>query len=103
MSRAGLGPPRCGASVGFFFRSAGSAATTNDGGIDKPQPVAQSAVAFLLLQEAGQDAGPGAIASPTPKASIDALPRAIAFWDVTPGGAGVQTPEDTIEDPSVIF
>jgi hypothetical protein len=46
---------------------------------------------------------PGAIAAPASEAAVDRFPRAVGFGDVSPGGTGVQTPEDAIEDAVMVF
>src|SRR5207302_10765185 len=87
LSCAGLGPPRLGTTSGFFFRPARGTAGADDGGIDKPQRVAQATLVFLLFQQLREDPSPGAVASPTPETGRHALPGTGAFGDVPPGGA----------------
>jgi len=60
--------------------------------------MAEATVTFQVVQEMGEEFGPGAIRSPTIEAVVDGLPGAVAFGDIPPGGAGVEDPEDAIEE-----
>jgi hypothetical protein len=96
-----LGPPRAGTGAGFFFRPAGGAGGADDGGIDHPQVAAELAVLVEVVQKGGEDLGPGAVLAPAVEAVVDGLPGAVAARDVASGGAGVQPPEDPIEETAV--
>src|SRR5436305_11397865 len=50
-----------------------------------------------VVQEFGQERGPGAVLAPFVEAVVDGLPGTIAFGDVAPRGARVQDPEDAVE------
>ena len=58
---------------------------------------------LTLLLEGLQQPLPNPGFLPAVKAAGHRRPGAIAFGDVTPRGARMQAPEDTIEDASVIF
>src|SRR5262249_3279369 len=102
-SCAGLGPPRLGTTSGFFFRPAGGAAGAKDGGIDEPQFVAQAALTLKVFQQMGEDPSPSAVFPPRSEAAVASFPGAVTLGDVAPGGAGVETPEDAIEDAVLIL
>jgi hypothetical protein len=98
-----LGPPKLGTTSGFFFRPACGPAGANDGGIDEPQRVAQATLVFPLFQQLRKDLSPRAVTSPAPEPALHASPRTVAFRDVAPGGAGVESPEDAVDHAAVIL
>jgi hypothetical protein len=51
-----------------------------------------------FVQQRGGDADPGAVLTPTIEGGEGRLPRAEAFGKVTPRGAGMEDPEDAIDD-----
>jgi hypothetical protein len=55
-----------------------------------------------MFEQVGDDMGPGAILAPAIEAIVDGLPGSVAFRDIPPGGAGVQDPEDAIDEGVVI-
>ena len=61
------------------------------------------AVPIEVVEQGGEDLGPGAILAPAPEAVVDGLPRAIAWRDVTPRGTGVQTPEEAVDQAAMRF
>ena len=103
LSCAGLGPPKLGITSGFFFRPARGPAGANDGGIDEPQRVAQATLVFPLFQQLPKDLSPRAVTSPAPEPAIHASPGTVAFRDVAPGGAGMESPEDAVDNAAVIL
>src|SRR5262249_54315207 len=56
-----------------------------------------------LEQEGVQDSGPGAVFAPAVEAVVDGLPGAVALGGVGPGGAGVQVPEDAVDQGPVVL
>src|SRR5207237_10206842 len=50
-----------------------------------------------------QDLGPGAVCTPAVEAIIDSLPGAIARRGIGPRGAGVQVPEDAVDQRPVVL
>lgn len=103
MSCAGRGPPRVGTASGFFFRPACGAAGADDSGIDEPQGVAETPLTFEVFQQVRENPSPGAVFTPASEAAVDGFPRAIALGNVTPRGAGVEAPQDAIEEALMIL
>src|SRR5262249_29464127 len=59
---------------------------------------------FVQLEQQGvEDLGPGAIFPPAVEAVVDRLPGAIAFGRVRPGGAGMQVPEDAVDEAAMLL
>ena len=54
-------------------------------------------------EQPGDDAGPGAVLPPAIEAIVDGLPGPVALRDVAPGGAGVQDPEDAVDEGVMIL
>src|SRR5262245_55542786 len=79
---------------GMGFGPRGGSAGPDHGRIDEPKVVTQVAPLLQGVEQRGKDFRPGAVAAPAPEATVNGFPRAIDFWDVAPGGAGVQAPED---------
>lgn len=96
-SCAAFGPPNCRGWSAFFFRSRRRAAGAADSAVHTPQVAAEAAVLVEVVQEFGQDRGPGTIFTPLVEAVVDRLPRAVAFGDIAPRGATVQDLEDAVE------
>src|SRR6267154_932519 len=69
----------------------------NDGTIDTPQVVVDSPLIIQFVQQGGNEANPGAVFTPTVEELEHRLPGAVAFREITPGGAGVQDPQDAVE------
>jgi hypothetical protein len=55
-----------------------------------------------FVQQRGDDADPGAIPAPVVEAGEHRLPRPITLREVTPRCAGVQDPEDPVDDRTVV-
>src|SRR6201987_1006269 len=83
---------------GMVFGPRCGPAGPDHGRIDEPKVVTQAAPLLQGVEQGGKDLRPGAVAAPSSEAAVDGFPRAIDFRDVSPGGAGVEAPEDTIED-----
>src|SRR5215207_9717355 len=93
-----FGPPNRLAPGVFFSRAGGSPAGADDGAIDTPQVVVDLAFLIQFVQQRGDDAGPSAVLAPAGEAMVDGFPRAVTFREVTPGGTGIQNPEDPVDD-----
>src|SRR5262249_51371706 len=89
--------------VRMFLRPRGRTAGANDRGIDQPEVVAQAAALFQVFQQMREDLGPGTITAPTAEAAVDGLPRAIPIGDVPPGSAGMEAPQNAVNDAVVIL
>lgn len=46
---------------------------------------------------------PGTVAAPTNEAVVASLPGTVALGHLTPRSTGSQSPEDTVDDPTVIL
>ena len=55
-----------------------------------------------LLLDGGKEACPEPRLPPAIKTAGNGAPRAIPLRQITPGGAGAEEPQDTVEDASVI-
>jgi hypothetical protein len=55
-----------------------------------------------VLLDRGKEARPDACLAPAIKTAGDGAPGAIPLRQITPGGAGTEEPEDTVEDTSVV-
>jgi hypothetical protein len=55
-----------------------------------------------MVEQSGDEVGPGPVLAPAIEAIVDGLPGPVAFRDIAPGGAGVQDPEDAIDEGVVI-
>jgi hypothetical protein len=84
-----------------FSRPGGSSAGADDGGIDAPQVAVEEAPLVQAEQEGVEDLGPGAVPAPAVEAVVDGLPGAVALGGVGPRGAGVQVPEDAVDEGAV--
>src|SRR5262245_40614383 len=89
--------------VRVFFRPGGSGAGAVDGGIDAPQVALDEATLIQEQPQGVEDLGPGAVLAPAVEAVVDGLPGAVAFGRVRPGGAGVQVPEDAVDQRAVVL
>lgn len=56
-----------------------------------------------VFEQVGEHVGPRAIATPAPEATVDGFPRALAFGNVPPGRAGVQSPQDAVDQALMLF
>src|SRR3954449_3184558 len=100
---AAFGPPRSLGPLKFFFRPGRRSACPDDGAIDTPEVVVDLPSVVQSIQQRGDDAGPGAVLAPTVEAREDRLPGAIAFREIAPRGAGMEDPEDAIDDRTGII
>src|SRR6516164_4099132 len=98
-----FGPPSRGAWSGFFFRPGGSRPGPIDGGIDTPQVPLDEAAMIQPQQQGVEDLGPSAVLAPAVEAVVDGLPGAVALGGVLPGRAGVQVPEDAVDQRAVVL
>jgi len=60
------------------------------------------ALRVVLDLQGGEDALPRAVARPADEAIKAGLPRAVTLGNVTPGGAGLEAPEDAVDDAAVV-
>src|SRR6185369_3390272 len=97
------GPPNSAGASGFFFRPGGGGVGTDDGGIDAPQVAGDQALLIQFEQQGVEDLGPGAVLAPAVEAVVDGLPGPVAFGGVGPGGAGMQVPEDAVDQGPVVL
>src|SRR5437016_2209167 len=97
-----LRPPSLRGPLAFFFRPGSSPAGPNDGAIDTPQVVIDEALVVQLVQQRGDKTNPGAVLAPCVEAVEDGLPRPVTFGEVTPRGAGMQDPQDSVDDGAVV-
>src|SRR5262249_38158356 len=102
-SCAASGPPSCGRCSGFFFRPGGRDVGPVDGAVETPEVPLNDAGSVQLEQQGVEDLGPGAVLPPAVEAVVDGLPGAVAPWGVGPGGAGVQVPEDAVNQRAVVL
>src|SRR6516165_9405658 len=98
-----FGPPSRGTSAGFFFRPGGCGPRAVDGGIDAPQVASDDAATIQPQQQGIEDLGPGAVLAPAVEAVVDGLPGAVTLGGVLPGRAGVQVPEDAVDQRAVVL
>src|SRR5262249_3419134 len=88
----------------LFFRGSGSRPAGADGGaIDAPQVEVDESLLVQLPLERLQDAVEQTAATHLGEAVVDRLPVAVALGQITPGGAGVQPPEDAVEDGAIVL
>src|SRR5262249_33478637 len=73
------------------------------GGIEAPQVTLDAAGAVEIEQQRVEDFGPRAVLAPAVEAVVDGLPGAVAPWGVGPGGAGVQVPEDAVDQRAMVL
>ena len=100
---AAFDPPNRRGLLGFFFRPRRRTTGPNDRTIDTPKVVVDLAAVVEFVQERGGDADPGAVLTPPVEGREDRLPGAVAIGEITPGGAGMQDPEDAINDrPGIV-
>src|SRR5262245_36284693 len=98
-----FGPPSRGVWSGFFFRPGGGSAGAVDGGIDAPQVALDEAAPIQAEQQGVEDVGPGAILAPAVEAVVNGLPGAVPFGGIWPGGAGVEMPQDAVDQRAVVL
>src|SRR5262245_25004304 len=101
-SCAASGPPSCGGLSGFFPRPGGRDVGPVDGAVEAPQVALDDAGLVQLEQQGVEDVGPGAVFAPAVEAVVDGLPGAVAARRIRPGGAGVQVPEDAVDERPVV-
>jgi hypothetical protein len=75
---------------------------SDDSAIDIVESPVEVPCGIGALLDRGKKARPEARLAPAIKPAGDGAPGAVPLRQVTPGGAGTQEPEDTIEDASVI-
>src|SRR3954451_278505 len=85
-------------AAGIFFRPGRRTTGPNDRAIDTPEVVVDLATVVELVQERGGDAAPGAVLTPPIEGREDRLPGAVAVGEIAPRGAGMEDPEDAIND-----
>src|SRR5690242_7812609 len=95
---ADFGPPSRRGSLAPFSGPGRRTAGPDDGGIDTPEVVIDLTSVIEFVQERGDDPDPGAIRPPAVEALIDRLPGAIALRQVAPRGAGMEDPQDAVDD-----
>src|SRR5262249_13105978 len=100
---AAAGPPNRGGGPGFLFRPGGRDVGAADGCIDAPQLAGDGAGPVQSQPQGVEDAGPSAVLAPAVEAIIDGLPGAVALGGVRPRGAGVQVPEDPIDQRPMVL
>ena len=94
-------PAQVGPRSGMLLRPASGAGGADDGGVDEPEVAAQAAMPLEVVEQMGQDLGPGAIAPPAVEPVVDGLPGSITLREVPPGGAGVEDPEDAVDQTAM--
>ena len=62
----------------------------------------EQALVVQFVEQRGDDADPGAIATPGIEAAEHGLPRPVVLGKVAPRRPGVQNPEDAVEDRAII-
>jgi hypothetical protein len=92
--RFGLCAPAVGASR-VLVRSDDSAINI----VDIP---VQVLCGIRTLLDRGKEASPDARFPPAIETARRGAPRTIPLWEITPGGAGADDPQDTVEDASVV-
>ena len=96
-------PPNRRGPPGFFFRPRRRTTGSNDRAIDTPKVVVDLTPVVEFVQERGGDADPGAVLTPPIEGREDRLPGAVTLGEITPGGAGMEDPEDAINDrPGIV-
>ena len=85
-----------------FFRPRRRLAGPDDGAIDTPEVVIDLPLVVQFVQQRGDDTAPSAVRPPPVEAPEDRLPGTVTFREVTPWGAGMEDPEDAIDDRSKI-
>src|SRR5947199_88132 len=69
----------------------------------RPQVALDDASLIELPQQGVEDVGPGAVLAPAVEAVVDGLPGPVALRGVGPGSAGVQVPEDAVDEAAVVL
>ena len=95
------------AAEGFGLRVPGEGPSrmlvrSDDSAIDIVEIPVELLCGIGALLDRGKEASPEARLAPAIKTAGDGAPGAVPLRQVTPGGAGTQEPEDTVEDASVI-
>jgi hypothetical protein len=75
---------------------------SDDSAIDIVESPVELPCGIGVLLDRGKEASPEARLAPAIKPAGDGAPGAVPLRQVTPGGAGTQEPEDTVDDASVI-
>jgi hypothetical protein len=60
------------------------------------------ALVVQFVQQRGDDPNPGAVLAPGVETVEHGLPSSVAFGEITPRRAGVQDPEDTVDDEALV-
>src|SRR5262245_4402462 len=95
------GPPRRGGAADFFSRPGGRPRGADDGRIDEPQVAVDPAGAVQAQEQSVEDGGPRAVLAPAVEPVVGGLPRAVPVGQVGPRRAGVEVPQDAVDDPPV--
>src|SRR5262249_53732435 len=78
------------------------AACPDNGTIDAPQVVVDFILVIEFVEQRSNEADPDTGFTPAVEELKDRLPGALAFREITPGGAGMQDPQDAVEQRSRI-
>jgi len=92
------GPPNRRGPLAPFPRPGRRTAGPDDRGVATPQVVIDLTSVIEFVQERGDDPDPSAVRPPAVEALVDRLPRAIALREVAPRGAGMEDPQDAVDD-----
>ena len=74
----------------------------DDRAIDAPEVVIDVALIVQLIQQGGNQTHPSTVSTPTVEELDNCLPGPVTFWEVAPGGAGMQDPKDAVDQRSGI-
>lgn len=75
----------------------------DEGAVDEVERPVEVAPLIGLLLERGQDPIPDARRAPAVEPTGDRAPRAEAFRQIPPWRAGLEDPEDPIDDPPMVM
>src|SRR5947209_1943873 len=95
---ASLRPPNRHELLPLFPPSGGRPTGTDNSAVDTPEVVVDPLLVIPFVQQRGDDPDPGAVLPPPVEALEDRLPGAVAFREVAPRGAGMEDPEDAVDD-----
>jgi hypothetical protein len=76
---------------------------TDNGAIHKMEQPVEPAIRIRLLLEGVKELLPDARPPPAIEAAGHRAPRTIPFWEIPPGGAGAEDPEDAVKDGTVVM
>ena len=86
----------------LFTRPRSGAAGTDGGTIEPPLFPIKQTVGIKCVTQGHQHRSKAAVLTPAPIAIVDGLPRAVALGNITPLGAGVQLPEQAVQDTAMV-